>query len=133
MKTTITKSRAGHYTVTVRDDRGQVVHIEGKLSLEQARAVAEKFKQDAESQKAQEAYMKELVAEIVANGNPQGDFKEELKAAHARRRAFAQEMIDGTSTRAKMAAVALCASVYAAVQTEGTMQRAGRMIEALAN
>jgi hypothetical protein len=53
-------------------------------------------------------YMRELVAEIVANGNPDGDLKTELAAAHKRRQTFIAEMVAGETMRAKLARTALC-------------------------
>ena len=38
MTAAITKSRAGHYWLTVRDDRGQIVLRDQFATLEQARA-----------------------------------------------------------------------------------------------
>jgi hypothetical protein len=47
MKATITKSKAGHYHLTVRDDQGCIVLYEKFGSLEQARAAAAKAKEAA--------------------------------------------------------------------------------------
>ena len=44
MKATITKSKAGHYHVTVRDGQGFIVLYEKFGSLEQARAASDKAK-----------------------------------------------------------------------------------------
>lgn len=58
------------------------------------------------------AYLSELAAEIVANGNPRGDLIEEARAAHARRQAFAQEMRDGATARARIARRVFAAQVW---------------------
>ncbi len=52
-------------------------------------------------------YMQELAAEIVANGNPNGDIREEMKAAHERRQAFALEMAEGVTPRSRRARAAI--------------------------
>ena len=44
MKASITKSKAGHYTVTVRDQKGEVVFFDKFSDLAAARAAAEKAK-----------------------------------------------------------------------------------------
>jgi hypothetical protein len=44
MKATITKSKAGHYHVTVRDADGSIKFFDKFGSLDQARAAAEKAK-----------------------------------------------------------------------------------------
>lgn len=48
-----------------------------------------------------QAYARELAAEIVANGNPHGDLATEMEAAHQRRQAFALEMAEGRTARAR--------------------------------
>jgi hypothetical protein len=58
------------------------------------------------------AYLSELAAEIVANGNPRGDLAQELAAAHARRQSFAEEMANGKTDRAQKVRAVLAAHLY---------------------
>jgi len=43
-KINITKSRSGHYTLTVRNQSGERIFIRGKLQLFQARQLAQQLK-----------------------------------------------------------------------------------------
>lgn len=61
------------------------------------------------------AYLKELGAEIAANGDPSGDLLAEMKAAHARRQRFAEEMIAGKSDRSRKIRQILGAKVYGTI------------------
>ena len=58
------------------------------------------------------AYLSELAAEIVANGNPHGDMLAEMELAHDRRQAFGLEMQAGETNRAKKARRLLSVKVY---------------------
>ena len=74
------------------------------------------------------SYFKELAAEIAAHGgvdldNPEA-VKEAVKAAHERRQAFIQEMLDNRTERAQMARNVLTAQVYAGAIARGTAERA---------
>lgn len=61
------------------------------------------------------AYINELATDIATHGGLQGaTFEHALIAAHGRRQAFAAEMARGETQRAKMAAKALCVSVWTA-------------------
>jgi len=69
------------------------------------------------------AYLDEIAAEIVAHGNPEGDIAEEMKAAHQRRTAFAAEMRDGLSVRAKQARKLLTHCVHEDVRRQSATDR----------
>ena len=59
-----------------------------------------------------QAYLKELAADIAAHGGLEGKTMEQaVKEAHRRREAFAAEMIEGATVRAKMARKAICTSI----------------------
>jgi hypothetical protein len=49
-KITITKSKAGHYWVTVRDSKGQIVLTEKFDGLEQARRAASPYRTPSDEQ-----------------------------------------------------------------------------------
>lgn len=78
----------------------------------------------------EKAYFQELVAQIVTT---HGDKAAEalladpvavVTAAHERRQAFIQEILDGRSDRSKMAKIALCASVYSQAVAISAAERA---------
>lgn len=49
-KITITKSRAGHYTLTVRDARGVLLLTDKFVSLEKARSAADVYRAPSDAQ-----------------------------------------------------------------------------------
>ena len=63
---------------------------------------------------AEAAYLRELSADIAANGGVEDGqtIEQAMRAAHARRQALAQEMRDGKTQRAKIARRALAAKIY---------------------
>ena len=69
-------------------------------------------------------YLNELALDIVTNGESGVDIIEAVKIAHLRRQAFAQEMMNKQTMRAKIAYEALLASVYAECTTRETLDRA---------
>lgn len=75
---------------------------------------------------AARAYMSELAADIRDNGGIKDgqSIDDALIEAHARRQAFAQEMADGKTQRAKMALVALAAVIYNEVHAQRTVEHA---------
>lgn len=75
------------------------------------------------------AYLDELAADIAECGNPSGDIAEEMKAAHARRQAFAFEMSQGTTDRAKKARAVICAKVYGTCVAHGAIRDTFRSLE----
>ena len=50
MKTIISKSKAGHYHLTVRDDRGMIVYKDKYSCLADARMVADNYRLPNEKQ-----------------------------------------------------------------------------------
>lgn len=80
------------------------------------------------------AYLDELAADIAAHGGFGDDSPmEAMQKAHDRRREFAVEMVNGSTDRARMARIALCASVYANLVvrdvTEGAIEQCGYIAE----
>lgn len=68
------------------------------------------------------AYLDELAADIAAHG-PTADLLRDMQEAHERRQAFALEMAEGKTGRAKMAREALTAAVYCRMVTRHVVQR----------
>lgn len=72
----------------------------------------------------EEAYLNELAADIAENGGLAGmSIEEALEAAHARRQAFALEMVACTTNRAQMARKALQATVWHGAQVVAAKER----------
>jgi len=61
---------------------------------------------------ADHPYWRELAADIAAHGGLGDDPHAAICAAHDRRQAFAVEMLEGRTGRAKAAAKMLCAAVW---------------------
>ena len=71
------------------------------------------------------AYLRELAADIAAHGGLNGTtMAEAVAAAHERRQAFAAEMAQGETERARMALAALAASVWAEIHANAAAERA---------
>lgn len=68
------------------------------------------------------AYLDELAADIAAHG-PSDDLLRDMQAAHERRQAFAREMAEGKTERAKMAREALQAVVYTRLVSQQAVRR----------
>jgi hypothetical protein len=70
------------------------------------------------------SYLDELAADIAANGGLAGvPLEQALAAAHARRQAFVQEIIECTTKRSQMARKVLQTTVWHAAQTIAAKQR----------
>ena len=71
------------------------------------------------------AYLRELAADIAAHGGLNGTtMADAVAAAHDRRQAFAAEMAQGETKRARMAMAALTASVWAEIHAGAATDRA---------
>lgn len=72
-----------------------------------------------------QAYLDELAADIAEHGGLQGKtLMQAMQEAKARRQAFALEMAKGSTKRAKMARMAICASVWIGANTQKAIDRA---------
>ena len=65
---------------------------------------------------AEVAYLNQLAADIAENGGPTGDMMADMRAGHARRQAFMQEMANGNTARAQHARRALTVSIHEAAR-----------------
>jgi len=74
-------------------------------------------------------YLSELAAEVLANGNPDGDIAVEMQAAHERRAAFAREMLDGKTERSRIARRVICANVYSSAIARSSIESVMGAIE----
>lgn len=80
------------------------------------------------------AYIKELTADIVANGGMEGKTIEQaLREAHARRQAFCAEMLANETQRAQIARKVLAASVYNDVRSADVLNRTLKACEDIVN
>ena len=71
-----------------------------------------------------QAYLTEMAADIAAHGGLDGKTMEQAVAeAHRRRQAFAVEMIEGTTIRAKMARKALSTSILITATNRVALER----------
>lgn len=68
------------------------------------------------------AYLDELAADIAAHG-PSGDMSKDMQQAHERRQAFALEMAECRTARARMARAALQAVIYSRLVSQHAAQR----------
>ena len=75
------------------------------------------------------AYLNELAAEIAAAGAVPTDVFDAMQVAHERRRAFAIEMMEGKTDRAKQARRILCAYVYGRLVMRGAIDTALTALE----
>jgi hypothetical protein len=70
-------------------------------------------------------YLRELAADIVANGglDESQSIEQAMAEAHARRQAFAQEMVNGVTDRAKKVRAVLSAHVYGQAIARGAIRQ----------
>lgn len=76
------------------------------------------------------AYLDELAADLAAHGQS-GDMLKDMQQAHERRQAFALEMAEGKTERARMAREALQAVIYSRLVARRATQRCMAACEAI--
>lgn len=75
-------------------------------------------------------YLDELAADIAAHG-PSGNMLKDMQQAHERRQAFALEMAEGKTERARMAREALQAVIYSRLVSRHAVRRCMTACEAI--